>query len=157
MAKKPKEKSTMSETIESMEKQAQESVDKKGAVAVAKCEVSEICGIKVRRMSLATMSLLMSTGNKLIEGLTEEDEWNPLLECGKFIVIHTDSIKNVRKICRDPERLEAEAYEILDRVPIDEMAGFRDGVINYIKSFTSKQVTPVADEEGAGKEEPKNA
>lgn len=102
---------------------------------------NEVASIKLRRVSLATISLMRKANSPLVTGVGISKIENVLYECALFILFHTLPLPEVVRLLQgSKEDLELAVFEFADTIPAHHVGTLFENVMALLRSQLSTQV-----------------
>lgn len=90
--------------------------------------------------STARASLLRRINNEFVKGVRLDAIEDPFIAVGKFLVMMTGTLDKARSLVNNPDKLEEEAYAILENIHMSDMADVVVMVNDYVKREMHNQV-----------------
>lgn len=108
---------------------------------------SEVLGIQLRPVTLASIAMLTQIGSDLIAGKTMDECENIIMDCCHFIRIQTLPLKEAAALCRDLDALDDASLEFADKIPPKDIKNVVAAITRILQEATETQVEP-QDEKG---------
>lgn len=109
----------------------------------------KILGRELRPFTLASLALLTASGSELMDGTPAHAAKNLVLDCCKLVVLQSGTLKEARKLVRDLEKLEEEAYLLAEDIPAGNVNDLVKAVSDLVADLNKDQMEPIAPEGAA--------
>ena len=109
-----------------------------------------IGGLKLRSITTASTAILQTLGSPFVtEAPRDGKDVNMPMECCIFIAVHLLPWAEVKKLYRDREAMESAALDVMNDIPLADIAGLTSRIVSAIAREQQHQVVAIPEKESA--------